>query len=263
MRRRIVAGNWKMYGSLGRVTRFCRALHASRLDDDVEVLLFPPVGYLAAFVEGLGPLRVQVGAQNLHVQPEGAYTGEMSGSMIHDLGGRWVLVGHSERRLYNGESNEVVAQKCVAAVDAGLAPILCVGETLEEREAGSAEAVVHGQLQAVLEVVGAGGLNRGAVAYEPVWAIGTDRTATPAQAEDMHGFIRDGIRRLDKAAGRALRILYGGSVKPENAAELFAQDNIDGGLVGGAALSPDSFLNIVGAGRPSPAVDDDCTTGGN
>lgn len=252
-----------MHGSLGRVESFCRVLHENRLRDDVEVLLFPPAGYLAALVAGLAPLRAQVGAQNLHVQPEGAYTGEMSGVMIRDLGGHWVLVGHSERRLYNGESNALVAQKYAAAVDAGLAPILCVGESLEEREAGCAEAVVSGQLQAVLDKVGTAGLNHGAVAYEPVWAIGTGRTATPAQAEDMHGFIRDSIGRSDKPVGRALRILYGGSVKPENAAELFAQTNIDGALVGGAALSPHSFLNIVHAGTQSDVVDDECAAGGD
>lgn len=248
MRRRMVAGNWKMHGSAGRVGRFCEALNQTGFGGDVDVLLFPPVGYLAAFVAGLEPMRLELGAQNLHVQPEGAYTGEMSGAMIRDLGGRWVLVGHSERRQYSGENDELVAEKCAAALDAGLAPILCVGESLRERETGAAEAVVHEQLQSVLDVVGPGGLSRGAVAYEPVWAIGTGRTATPEQAEDMHAFMRRSIGRLDAEVGRSLRILYGGSVKPDNAAELFAQRNIDGGLVGGAALEPASFLKIVNAG---------------
>ena len=248
MRRPIVAGNWKMYGSGERVARFCRALNETRLVGDVEVLLFPPVGYLAPFVAGLESRRVGLGAQDLHVSPEGAYTGEISGGMIRDLGGRWVLVGHSERRMYRGESNELVAEKYVAALNAELTPIVCVGESLDEREAGAAQDVVNEQLQAILDRAGAQGLGRGAVAYEPVWAIGTGRTATPDEAEDMHACIRASVARVDEDVGRSLRILYGGSVKPDNAAELFGQVNIDGGLVGGAALEPDSFLKIVAAG---------------
>ena len=236
-----------MYGSKERVARFCAALDGASLAGDVEVLLFPPVGYLAGFVAGLESTHVGLGAQDLHVEPEGAYTGEISGRMIGDLGGRWVLVGHSERRTGRGESNELVARKYAAALSAGLTPVVCVGESLDEREAGFAHEVVYRQLEAVLDVVGAAGLNRGAVAYEPVWAIGTGRTASPEQAENMHGFIREAIGRVDEATGRSVRILYGGSVKPDNAAELFAQGNIDGGLVGGASLEPDSFLKIVAA----------------
>ena len=237
-----------MFGSRDRVARFCAALAQARLAGDVEVLLFPPAGYLAPFVAGLGSTPVELGAQDLHVEPEGAYTGEMSGAMIRDLGGRWVLVGHSERRLYRGESNALVAEKFAAALDAGLTPIVCVGESLREREAGSAQETVIGQLQAVLDLVGVEGLRRGAIAYEPVWAIGTGQTATPRQADDMHGFIRATIGRVDDEAERSLRILYGGSVNPANAAKLFAERNIDGGLVGGAALDPDSFVKIVSAG---------------
>ncbi len=247
MRQPIVAGNWKMFGSRQRVLGFCQAVNQARLADDVQVLLFPPVGYLPAFAADLRAPRVQLGAQDLHVQPEGAYTGEISGGMIKDLGGHWVLVGHSERRMQRAETDAVVAEKFAAALAAGLTPILCVGESLPEREAGTADEVVHRQLRTVLDVVGAGGLGRGAVAYEPVWAIGTGRAATAAQAEAMHESIRAGIARVDAAVARSVRILYGGSVKPENAAELFAQRNIDGGLVGGASLVAESFLRIVAA----------------
>ena len=248
MRQPIVAGNWKMFGSGDQVARFCRALNEARCPGDVDVLLFPPVGYLSTFVAGLESTWVQLGAQDLHVRPEGAHTGETSGAMIKDLGGRWVLVGHSERRLHQAETDELVAAKFATALSAGLTPIVCVGETLQEREAGTADEVVHRQLQTVLDVVGTTGLTRGAIAYEPVWAIGTGHAATAEQAENMHGFIRADIGRRNEAAGRSVRILYGGSVKPENAAELFGQPNIDGGLVGGASLAPDSFLKIVAAG---------------
>lgn len=237
-----------MFGSGELVARFCRVLSETQFAGDVDVLLFPPLGYLREFAVGLGSTPVQLGAQDLHGQPEGAYTGETSGGMIRDLGGRWVLVGHSERRLYQAETDELVAEKFAAGLAAGLAPIICVGESLEEREAGAQEEVVDRQLKAVLDAVGTTGLGRGAVAYEPVWAIGTGQTATAEQAEDMHGFIREGIGRLDKTVGQSVRILYGGSVKPENAAQLFAQPNIDGGLVGGASLAPESFLSIVSAG---------------
>ncbi len=246
-----------MYGSMERVERFCSALNRAPSGDDVEVLLFPPVGYLQGFVAGLGSARVELGAQDLHVEPEGAYTGETSGRMIRDLGGRWVLVGHSERRAGRGESDELVARKYAAALHAGLAPIVCVGESLDDREAGFAQEVVRRQLDAVVAAVGAEGLGRGAVAYEPVWAIGTGRTATPEQAENMHGFIREAIDDVDETTGRTVRILYGGSVKADNAAELFAQPNIDGGLIGGASLEPDSFLGIVAAAGNRQAAHDE------
>ena len=236
-----------MHGSRELVARFCAVLNGAPLADDVEVLLFPPVGHLAGFAAGLESARVTLGAQDLHVETEGAYTGEISGPMIGDLGGRWVLVGHSERRTGRRESNELVARKFAAALSAGLAPIACVGESLEEREAGFAGEVVRRQLDAVLDVVGAAGVSRGAIAYEPVWAIGTGKTASPEQAEDMHGFIREAIEQLDAATARSVRILYGGSVKPGNAAELFGRENIDGGLIGGASLDPDGFLEIVAA----------------
>ena len=236
-----------MFGSRKRVRRFCRALRDAPLDGEVQLLLFPPVGYLADFAAGLGGIGAELGAQNLHEAAEGAYTGEISGPMIRDLGGRWVLVGHSECRAGWGEDDRTVAAKFASALQAELAPILCLGETLAEREAGAAKAVVARQLAAVLSGPGAGRLGRGAIAYEPVWAIGTGRTATPEQAQEMHAFIRAALCRADEAQARRVRVLYGGSVKPENAAALFAQPDIDGGLVGGASLEPASFLAIAAA----------------
>ena len=244
-----------MHGSSERVARFCAALRRAPLDGGVQVLLFPPVCYLQALVAGLRSANVECGAQDLHTEPEGAYTGEVAGPMIGDLGGRWVLVGHSERRAGRGETSDLVARKYVAASSAGLSPIVCVGESLQERETGVAEQAVRRQLEAVVDVVGAAGLRLGAVAYEPVWAIGTGRTATPEQAEHMHGFIRGVIENADAATGRSVRILYGGSVKPDNAAELFAQRNVDGGLIGGASLDVDQYLKIVAAARNRQAAD--------
>lgn len=246
-RRPIVAGNWKMFGSRQRVRRFCAALREAPPDAEVQLLIFPPLGYLAGFADGLSGFGAQLGAQNLHEAAEGAYTGETSGAMIRDLGGRWALVGHSERRAGCGESDQAVAAKFAAALQAGLSPLLCVGETLAQREAGEARTVVARQLGAALNGQGAGALGRAAIAYEPVWAIGTGRAATPEQAQEMHAFIRAALGRADEAQAQSARILYGGSVKPENAAQLFAQPDIDGGLVGGACLEPGSFLAIAAA----------------
>lgn len=251
MRQPIVAGNWKMYGSTPRVEQFAAALNAADVAADVQLLVFPPVAYLHGFATGLGVSDIELGAQDLHVDQEGAFTGEVSGTMIAELGGRWALTGHSERRRYQSESDALVASKFLAALDAGLTPILCVGETLAERDAGRAAAVVTRQLDAVLESAGIERLGLGVVAYEPVWAIGTGKTATPEQAQEMHRIIRDRVRAAsDEKSGEiaaSLRILYGGSVKPDNAAELFRQDDIDGALVGGASLEADSFLRIAAA----------------
>ena len=251
MRRPIVAGNWKMYGSAHRVEQFVAALNAADVAADVQLLVFPPVAYLHGFATRLDVSDIELGAQDLHVDQEGAFTGEVSGTMIADLGGRWALTGHSERRQYQGESDALVASKFLAALDAGLTPILCVGETLAERDAGDAAEVVTRQLDAVLESAGIERLGVGVVAYEPVWAIGTGRTATPDQAQEMHRVIRDRVRAASDEKSReiaaSLRIVYGGSVKPDNAAELFRQDDIDGALVGGASLEADSFLRIAAA----------------
>ncbi len=246
MRTPIVAGNWKMHGSREFARAFVQAL-APRLDAGVEVLLFPPQVLLGTVAETCAAEggAIGVGAQTVHVEPEGAFTGETSAELARDAGASWTLVGHSERRQHFGEDDAAVAVRVAAAVRAGLAPVLCVGETLAERRAGEAEAVVLRQLDAVLERADAP-LAGGAVAYEPVWAIGTGETATPAQAQAMHAVIRE---RLAAAGLDGLRVLYGGSVKADNAAELFAAPDIDGGLVGGASLDADSFAAIVAAAR--------------
>ena len=244
MDRAIVAGNWKMHGSKEQVRRFCRALGRAAIGAQVQVVLFPPVAYLGLFAAAVEGAAVEVGAQDLHQLPEGPCTGNVSGPMIADLGGRWVLVGHSERRIHHGEDDGLVAAKVGAAQAAGLRTVLCVGETLEQRRDGQAEAVVARQLRAVLDALPASGLAKAAVAYEPVWAIGTGVTATPQQAQAMHAMIHD---LLAGQGATAVPVLYGGSVNRENAADLFNQPNIDGGLVGGASLDAESFLAIVAA----------------
>jgi triosephosphate isomerase len=247
MRKPLVAGNWKMHGSRTFVRQYADALGRAPQSPDVDVLLLPPVCYvqdLAAAVAGLG---IGVGAQNAHWQESGAFTGEVAPAMVRDLGAAWTLAGHSERRAGCGETDELVAEKCGAAFAAGLRPIVCVGETLAEREAGSAEAVVLRQLDAVAARLAAAELAQLTVAYEPVWAIGTGRTATPAQAQAMHGLIRGRLAESLGVTAETVRILYGGSVTPENAAALFAERDIDGALVGGASLAADRLLKIVAA----------------
>lgn len=248
MSRGIAAGNWKMHGSRQFIADYVRALDGQVQSLECAVVLFPPVGYLPLLIEALRiaglDRSVELGAQNLHTEEQGAFTGEMSGEMLVDLGADWVLVGHSERREQAGETNELVAAKTAAALRAGLKPMVCVGESEAERDAGRAEAVVIGQLESVVARCGAHHL--GAVAYEPVWAIGTGRTATPALAEEMHALIRS---VLEKHSPRAadVPVLYGGSVKGGNARALFAERNIDGGLVGGASLAAEEFLTIARA----------------
>jgi len=254
MRRPLVAGNWKMHGS----REGSRALVGGILEGlqrgggpgtAAEVAVCPPFVYLADVQEALGGAPVALGAQDLCPVPgEGAHTGEVSGRMLAEFGCRYVIVGHSERRSLYGEDDATVARKFLAAREAGLRPILCVGERLEEREAGTTEQVVARQLDAVLESEGGlEGLREAVIAYEPVWAIGTGRTATPAQAQEVHAFIRARVAERDPSLAEGLRILYGGSVKPDNAAELFAQPDVDGGLIGGASLKADSFLAICRA----------------
>ncbi len=250
MRRPLVAGNWKMHGS----REGSRALVGAILEGlgpgaGAEVAVCPPFVYLADVQEALGGGPVALGAQDLCPVPgEGAHTGEVSGRMLAEFGCRYVIVGHSERRSLYGEDDATVARKFLAAREAGLRPILCVGERLEEREAGVTEQVVARQLDAVLQCEdGLEGLREAVIAYEPVWAIGTGRTATPGQAQEVHAFIRARVGERDPGLAEGLRILYGGSVKPENAAELFAQPDVDGGLIGGASLRADSFLAICRA----------------
>ncbi len=235
MRARLVAGNWKMHGNLAANRALLEAIVAGV--PGVECAVCVPYPYLAQVAERLRGTRVAWGAQNVSEHASGAYTGEVSVAMLGEFGCRYVLVGHSERRQLYGESDARVAAKFVAARDAGITPILCVGETLEEREAGRTQDVVARQLDAALA---RGGIGDAVVAYEPVWAIGTGRTASPEQAQEVHGFLR---RRLTETT----RILYGGSVKPDNAAAIFAMPDVDGGLIGGAALKAQDFIAICRA----------------
>ncbi len=248
MRRKMVAGNWKMHGSQEMVQELLSAIVAGAADGaDVDMVVFPPFPFLGQVQQLAAASPVAWGAQTLSEHEGGAYTGEVSGAMIKSFGCRYVLVGHSERRALYGESDQDVARKFVAAQRAGLKPVLCVGECLEERESGDTERVVARQLDAVLEEAGVNALADAVVAYEPVWAIGTGKTATPDQAQEVHAFIRDKVAALDGKIAAAVQILYGGSVKPGNAAELMSQNDIDGGLIGGASLTEEDFLGIYRA----------------
>ncbi|HET7299984.1 MAG TPA: triose-phosphate isomerase [Oleiagrimonas sp.] len=249
MRKKLVAGNWKMHGSHAMAGELVDAIVHS-LPDDIDVAVFPPFPYVAEVATRAGD-TLGVGGQDVSAHAEqGAFTGEVSAAMLRDVGCVWALVGHSERRQYHGESSACVAAKFAAAQVAGLTPVLCVGETLEQREAGQAEAVIAEQLDAVLDLCGIESFVQAVVAYEPVWAIGTGRTASPDQAQQIHAFIRSHLARRDVKIPKLTRIVYGGSVKPANAAELFAQPDIDGGLIGGAALVAADFLAICAAARP-------------
>jgi triosephosphate isomerase len=241
MRARLVAGNWKMHGSRAANQRLLEAIKREAASaDGVEVVVCVPFPYLQQAAGALAGSPVAWGGQTLSEHDSGAYTGEVSGTMLRDLGCRYVIVGHSERRALFGERDAQVAAKFAAAQRVGLMPILCVGETLAERERGETEAVVGRQLRAVVETVGT--LGDAVIAYEPVWAIGTGRTASPEQAQAVHAFIRG-------QAGEKVPLLYGGSVKPGNARELFAMPDVDGGLIGGASLVAEDFLAICRAAQ--------------
>ena len=247
MRRRIVAGNWKLHGSREFAAALVGQIAAQAPLPGVGLVVLPPLPLLAGLVERFGNGGLAFGAQDVSSHQEGAWTGEVSAAMLVEAGARYTLVGHSERRQYHAEGNVLVAEKFQAALAAGLVPILCVGEGLAERDAGQAEETVAAQLRPVLEQVGAGGFAGAVVAYEPVWAIGTGRTASPEQAQDMHAFIRRQIAGHDARIADSLPILYGGSVKPGNAGALFAQPDVDGGLIGGASLVAADFLAIARA----------------
>lgn len=247
MRRKIVAGNWKLHGSRQFATDLVSDLVASLPVDGVEVVILPPLPYLGELVEAFEGRAIAFGSQDVSSNEKGAYTGEVSAAMLAEVGARFGLVGHSERRQYHNETSELVARKFAAALHAGLAPVLCVGETLEQREAGQTEQVIAAQLAPVLALVGPAGFQHAVVAYEPVWAIGTGRTASKEQAQQVHAFIRGEVAKLDARIADSLPILYGGSVKPDNAGELFAQPDVDGGLVGGASLVAADFLAIATA----------------
>ncbi|MCU0842882.1 MAG: triose-phosphate isomerase [Thiobacillaceae bacterium] len=248
MRRKLIAGNWKMHGNLVDNEALLHGILAGMGDVKAGVAVSVPFPYLAQVKAKLAGSRIAWGAQNVSQHAKGAYTGEISAAMLNDFECKYVIVGHSERRAVYGESDQLVAEKYAAAQTAGLVPILCVGETLEERESGVTEAVVARQIDAVLAKSGVISLANAVIAYEPVWAIGTGRTASPEQAQAVHAFIRGKIRGLDADVANNLVIQYGGSVKGANAAELFVQPDIDGGLIGGASLSAEEFLAICRAG---------------
>ena len=248
MRKILVAGNWKMHGSKTMVRSLLEGLLAgSSADGKADMVVFPSFPYLSLTESILTGSHIHWGGQSLNPHAQGAHTGETSGSMLKDLGCHYALVGHSERRAIYGESDKDVALRFKAALDARLHPVLCVGESLEEREQGQTESVVERQLDAVIDQVGIDNFRRAVIAYEPVWAIGTGLTATPEQAQSVHAFIRDKVSSLNVIIAGQLRILYGGSVNGSNAAELFAQSDIDGGLVGGASLKTEDFLAIYSA----------------
>lgn len=248
MRRPLVAGNWKMNGSLAFSRELVSAL-LPRLDEagDAEIAVCPSYVHVPEVARLAAGSALKVGAQNVCDQDQGAYTGEVAGDMLRELGCHYVIVGHSERRHAYGETDELIAARFEAAQRHGLVPILCVGETLAEREANTTETVLARQLDAVIAALGVQALARAVVAYEPVWAIGTGRTATPDQAQSAHAFLRRRVAEQDAGIADGLQLLYGGSVKPGNAGELFGQADVDGGLIGGASLKADDFMAICAA----------------
>jgi len=243
-RRKLVAANWKMNGS--RTANAAWLTQFAQERPPCETVVCAPFVYLAQVVAGLTG-DVAAGGQDLSRHEPGAHTGEVAGEMLLDIGCRWVIVGHSERRAQCGETDAVVAAKARRALGLGLRPIVCIGETLEQRDAGNTLDVIKSQVAAILSACSVAELGRGAIAYEPVWAIGTGRTATPAQAQEVHKAIRSQLAAADAATAASLRLLYGGSVKAANAAELFAQPDIDGGLIGGASLDAREFRAICAA----------------
>ena len=248
MRRPLVAGNWKMHGTRASIKQLLNELAEQDLPASVDVAVFPGLIHLQAAVAQASQGSIVVGSQDCAVQlEEGAMTGETSALQLKDIGCSMVLVGHSERRQLQEETDSVICHKFIAAQAAGLTPVLCVGETLAEREAGLAVATVQKQVDAVLVELGADVLLNAVIAYEPVWAIGTGLTATPEQAQEIHAQIREHVAQYSASVAQQVRIIYGGSVKAANAAELFAQADIDGGLVGGASLNAKEFSAICRA----------------
>jgi len=248
MRQPLVAGNWKMNGALASVRELLSGVKAGIGDvHKCEVAVCPPYVFIPLAQAELTGTPILWGAQNLSTEASGAFTGEVAGSMLTDFGCTYVIVGHSERRTLYGEDDALVARKHAVARAAGLKPIFCVGETLTERENGVTEEVVARQVDAVIDLAGVEALGEGVIAYEPVWAIGTGVTATPEQAQEVHAFIRSRIAAHNGQVAAGLRILYGGSMKPDNAAELMAKTDIDGGLIGGASLKAGDFLGICRA----------------
>jgi len=249
MRMPLIAGNWKMNTDSSTATELAAGIARRAAEvPDVELLVCPPSLYLTAVAEAIGNAQVALGAQNMYHEADGAYTGEISASMLCDVGAKSVILGHSERRHILGETDAEVNSKAIAALAAGLRPIVCVGETLDQRQANQTAAVIRGQFEGSLEGISAEAIVSVVIAYEPVWAIGTGQVATPQQAEEVHADLRKLLAdRYNDGAAETVRILYGGSVKPDNAAELLSQPNIDGALIGGASLKVDDFLAIAAA----------------
>jgi triosephosphate isomerase len=248
MRQPLVAGNWKMNGSLDSITALVEGLKAGLSSvTTAEMAVCPSFVYIPTVASLIGDASISLGAQDVNDQEAGAHTGEVAPGMLTDVGCKYAIVGHSERRSIYGESDAFTASKFAAARKAGLVPILCVGELLEEREQGITEQVVSRQLDAVIDLEGIGALADAVIAYEPVWAIGTGKTATPDQAQDVHAYIRGKLAALDSAVADKVQILYGGSMNAGNAAELLSMADIDGGLIGGASLKPADFLAIGAA----------------
>jgi len=248
MRKTIVAGNWKMNASKETVNSLIEGILSGMNEVSSEVIVCAPFPYLSQVESLINNSKLMLGAQNLNVNPAGAFTGEVSADMIKDFGAQHVIVGHSERRSLYGETNAIVAEKTKAAIDAGLTPLLCVGESLEDRESGKTEAIVEEQINAVIDLIGIEAFDQVIIAYEPVWAIGTGLTASPEQAQTVHLFIRNLLANSSEKIAKRTPILYGGSMNAANAADLISCSDIDGGLIGGAALKAEDFLQICKAG---------------
>ena len=244
MRRSLVVGNWKMNGNLASAQLLAKGIIAGLGSADADIAVCVPYVYLPAINELVKDTALGLGSQNIADKASGAYTGEVSASMLKEFNTQYALVGHSERRSYYGDTDASVAARYVQAQEQGIIPILCVGETLEQREQDQTFTVINAQLDAVLDLAGVESLSKAVIAYEPVWAIGTGKTATDEQAQEVHHYIRQYIAAKDQVIADKVQILYGGSAKPDNAKGLFAQPDIDGGLIGGASLEAESFLKI-------------------
>lgn len=246
LKKQIFAGNWKMYNTKSSAVALAVGIASSMDVKDREIVLFPPSVYATCVIDACMGTPIKVGLQNMYYEKEGAFTGELSPVMIKDIGAQYVLIGHSERRHIFGETDELIHKKVVSALDHDIIPMLCVGELLKERDEGRSEEVVKKQLTSAFDGIGSNDAQKVVIAYEPVWAIGTGKVATPQIAESMHRFIRNVLETMyTETVAQSMSILYGGSVKPDNIAGLYAMDNIDGVLVGGASLKLQSFIDII------------------
>ncbi len=245
MRRTLIAGNWKMNGSLASINELMNGIKSGLSDvTNADMAVCPPAVYIPAVRELIGDAHIGLGSQNVCDQASGAFTGELAASMLKEFDCQYAIIGHSERRSLYGESDELVARRFAMAVESGLIPLFCIGETLEERESGVTEDVVSRQIDAVINTQGVEAIAKCVIAYEPVWAIGTGKTASPEQAQAVHAYIRGKLAALNAEVAEKVQILYGGSMNAGNAAELLSQPDIDGGLIGGASLKPEDFLAI-------------------